>query len=139
MPKVSNTSVTIDGTSYAVPVMKFKTLKKAFPVVSKLEASDDLIEMTEAAFEVVSLALRQDPANEHMTTEWISDNIDIDESIALAETIQGMLVDSGLITKADGEVALSGEAEGAAPSTETSTPSSQSLSQQGVAEEIGTL
>lgn len=142
MPKVSTTKIVVDGKEYVVPVMKFKTLKKAYPIMEKLEESDDLIAMSEAAHEVISLALRQDPANEHMTAEWIGENIDVDENVLLAEAITGMLKDSGLIPKEGGGVQLAapGEAEAAedAASTGTLTPSSQSLSQPDVAEEIGT-
>lgn len=130
--KKSATTVTIDGEVYNLPVMKFKTLKKAFPIIEEVQASDDPIAMSEAAIKVISMALMQNPAYDKMTPEHIEDIIDAKETFELAPAMFALMQESGLIPKnAKMELASSGEAEGAedAPSTEISTPSSQNSSQ----------
>lgn len=130
--KKSATTVTIDGEVYNLPVMKFKTLKKAFPIIEEVQASDDPIAMSEAAIKVISMALMQNPAYDKMTPEHIEDIIDAKETFELAPAMFALMQESGLIPKnAKMELASSGEAEGAedAPSTGISTPSSQNSSQ----------
>lgn len=130
--KKSATTVTIDGEVYNLPVMKFKTLKKAFPIIEEVQASDDPIAMSEAAIKVISMALMQNPAYDKMTPEHIEDIIDAKETFELAPAMFALMQESGLIPKnAKMELASSGEAEGAedAPSMEISTPSSQNSSQ----------
>lgn len=139
--KTSGTKVTIDGQEYNLPVMKFKTLKKAFPIIEEVQASDDPIAMSEAAIKVISMALLQNPAYDKMTPEYIEDVIDAKETFELAPAMFALMQESGLIPKnAKLELAASGEAEGAeaAPSTETSTPSSQNSLQPDAPEAIGT-
>ena len=141
MTKKSTTKVTIDGKDYVLPVMKFKTLKRAFPIMEEIQGSEDPIAMSEAAIKVVSMALMQEPAHKDMTPEHIEDVITAEETFALAPVIFAMMQDSGLIPKsAKLELASPGEAEGAeaAPSTETSTPSSQNSLPQDAAEATGT-
>lgn len=130
--KKSATTVTIDGEVYNLPVMKFKTLKKAFPIIEEVQASDDPIAMSEAAIKVISMALMQNPAYDKMTPEHIEDIIDAKETFELAPAMFALMQESGLIPKnAKMELSSPGEAEGAedAPSTEISTPSSQNSSQ----------
>lgn len=121
------TKVTIGGTDYDVPPMKFKTLKKAYPIIMAARESDDPMEVASVGIEVLSLAMtKQHP---DMTPEWLEEEMFINETMALGEFIGQIMVDSGLVTEGDLKTALaggaSGEFPGAAPSTETSTLSSQ--------------
>lgn len=125
--------IKIDGTEYEVPKMKFKTLKKAYRVVETVRSSEDPLEMSDAIIDVLSMAMmREFP---HMTPEWIQDNIEADEMTAIGPVFIEALQDSGLLQ--NGHLAQ-GEAPGAAPSTEISTPSSLNSSQQDAVEATGT-
>lgn len=118
------TKVIIDGTEYDVPVMKFKQLEAAYPHIQKTRDSDNPLEIASSALEVLSLAMTRD--HPHMTVDWLKDNMSIRETKILGEILLGIMKDSGLIDE-NAEIQL-GEAPGAAPSTETSTHTSQSLS-----------
>lgn len=130
--------IKVDGTEYELPKMKFKTLKKAFPIVMGVQDSEDPMELADAAIQVISLAaIKKFP---EWTPEWLEENMDADEVKGVTETMMDLMIEAGLMTRADATTLL-GEAAGAQqapPSTETSTPSSPSLSQPVAAAETGT-
>lgn len=130
--------ITVDGTEYELPKMKFKTLKKAFPIVMAVQETDDPIAMADAAIQVISLAaIKKFP---EMTPEWLEENMDADEVKGVTATMIDLMIEAGLMTRADATTLL-GEAAGAPPappSTETLTPSSQNSLQPVAAEETGT-
>lgn len=117
--------ITVDGTEYEVPPMKFATLKKAFPVILRVSQSTDPLELAVGAIEVVSLAMHK--THPEMTPEWLEENLSIEETRDLADIITEISIESGLVTREEAERiaaeggAPSGEAAGAAPSTATST------------------
>lgn len=122
---MAKTQVVIDGKAYDVPVMKFKQLKAAFPLIQQTRDSDNPVDIAAAAIGVVSLAMMRE--HPHMTAEWLEDNMSITETKILGAVLLDIMKDSGLIDEGTeiqlGEVA--GAAEQVAPSTETSTLSSQ--------------
>lgn len=125
--------ILIDGKPYQIPVMKFKTLKLAYPIVQEAQGADDPISMAEAGFKVLSLAMIKE--NPDMTPDWLEENMNASEVPQIGPIIVSMLRESGLLP--DGKLSQ-GEAEGAAPSTETLTPSLPNSSQPDAAAEIGT-
>lgn len=132
------TKITIDGTEYDIPVMKFKTLKRAYPIVVGVQSAGDPLEMASGAIEVISMAMMQ--KHPDMTAEWIEENLTAPESKALPDVLMQLMVDAGLVTRGEA-TALAGEAPGVAltpPSTETSTDLSQSLLPLDVPEQTGT-
>lgn len=130
--------IKVDGTEYELPKMKFKTLKKAFPIVMSVQNSEDPMELADAAIQVISLAaIKKFP---DWTPEWLEENMDADEVKGVTETMMELMIEAGLMTRADATT-LMGEAPGvhpAPPSTEISTPSSQNSLQPVAAAETGT-
>lgn len=124
--------ISIDGTEYTVPRMKFKTLKRAYRVVEQVRESEDPIEMSDAIIDVLSMAMMRE--HPHMTPEWIHENIEANEMTVIGPVFIEALQESGLLQS--GQLTR-GEAVGAAPSTEISTPSSLNSSQQDAAEATG--
>lgn len=115
-------TITIDGKVYDLPVMKFKQLKKAYPIIAKAQDAEDPMDMLDAAIEVLSIAMMRE--HDHMTVEWIEDNLDVSETPAIATVITDLMVQAGLITREEAGKLLvedPGKEAGAAPSTETST------------------
>lgn len=117
-------TVRIDGKDYPVPVMKFKALKQSFPILQKVQEAEDPMEMVSAGIQVLSIAMIKEHPD--MTPEWLEENMNISETVGIGTFIKDVMVEAGLVSKEDGEALLAGEGPGAAPSTETSTPSSQS-------------
>lgn len=140
MTEKQRPKVTVDGTVYEVPRMKFKQLKACWPIILKAQSSDDPMEMTSGGIEVLSKAMMRE--HPHMTLDWLEDNMDIEETKEVGSLLAQIMVDAGLISMEDARVALSGEVQGAevpaAPSTETLTPSSPNSSEPVAAEPIGT-
>lgn len=136
---MANAKITINGTEYTVPVMKFKQLKAAFPLIQKSREADSPIEIASAAIEVVSLAMRIE--HDQMTPEWLEENMSILETKHLGEILLDIMKDSGLISDDVsiqlGEVAGAAAPVPAAPSTETSTTSSQNSLPQDAAAATG--
>lgn len=131
-------TIKIDETEYTFPKMKFKTLKQAFKLVMSVQGEEDPMVLADAAIAVVSMALvKKHPT---LTPEWIEENLNADETNQLTPIMMNLMVDAGLMTRAEG-ASLMGEAAGeqlAPPSTEISTPSSPNWSQQDVPAETGT-
>lgn len=131
-------TVTIDGTEYSLPKMKFKTLKKSFAIVMAVQDEEDPMKLADAAIQVISLAaIKKHP---DMTPEWIEENLNADESQGLTKTMLDLMIDAGLMTTGD-KTQLMGEAAGeqlAPPSTEILTPSLPNSSPQDAAAETGT-
>lgn len=129
-------NVMIDGKAYPLPVMKFKQLKQAFPLIEQVQGATDPMEMASAAIAVVSIAMSRE--HPEMTPEWLEENMTILETKELGAVMMGIMIQSGLVTEGDAKVALSGEDQGANLSTETLTPSSQNSSQPDAPVETGT-
>lgn len=137
-PAKKRASIKIDGTEYIIPTMKFKVLKRAFPIMMKSGDMTDPMELASLGIEVISMALMQ--THPEMTPDWIEENIESSETFGLDKTLLQIMVDNGVMTEEQlkGGENKPGEAKGAAPSTETLTPSSQNSSQPDAAEETGT-
>jgi hypothetical protein len=120
-------TVTIGGQEYTTGPLKFKQLKKLWPVIlenQKLakEAKDggrqlDPIESMGNAIKIVAAALER--TNPELTAEKIEDEIDANECVALQTVILDILEESGFQLKVGEAPAVEGAA--ASPSTETST------------------
>nr|WP_294564479.1 hypothetical protein [uncultured Rhodopila sp.] len=95
-------TVTIGGEVIALPpIMNFATLERVWPAIKAAEATSDPIEQTAARVAIVSAALlatRPDltvPAIKALLRVNLVDGTD--ETVSLAQSIQEMLLQSGLI------------------------------------------
>jgi len=139
---MAEAKISIDGKEFLVPVMKFKTLKKSYPIIQSVLGEDDPIAMASKAIEIISLAMMQE--HHEMTADWLEDNMLVSETKDLDQIMMKMIVDSGLIDQ-EGFDKMAGEAKGSPapaepenPSTEILTSSLPNSSQPDVVEETGT-
>lgn len=144
--------IIVGGTEMDVPVLKFKALKGVWPEIQKmqavvLEAKDsgdvstlDAMAMADVATKIIAMALSQ--SNPEHNQDWLEENLDINEVPQLGPVMLDMLIESGLVNRAEADKQSRelGNAMGKAAnlSTETSTPSSQNSSQPDAQEETGT-
>jgi hypothetical protein len=119
--------VKIGGKEYTTEALRFKQLKRAFPLIQKsqkdIKAAQeegremDPIEGMETAIQIVAIALER--TNSDMTAEKIEDEITLEECRQLQDTIVEIVTESGFEVSKPGEGAVA--EGGASPSTETST------------------
>ena len=120
-------TVKIGGQEYTTGPLKFKQLKKLWPIIQEnqklaKEAKDsggqvDPMESMGNAIKIVHAALER--TNPDLTVEKIEDEIDANECVALQTVILDILEESGFSVKV-GEAPVA-EGAPASPSTETST------------------
>lgn len=120
-------TVKIGGQEYTTGPLKFKQLKKLWPVILEnqriaKEAKDegrqiDPIESMGNAIKIVAAALER--TNPDLTADKIEDEIDASECVELQTVILDILEESGFQLKVGEAPAVEGAQ--ASPSTETST------------------
>lgn len=121
-------TVTIGGQEYTTKPLKFKQLKKAFPLIKQSQelfqaagedkSQVDPIAMMETAIAILAIALERD--HPEFTVEKLEEELDMKECQALQETIVEIVTESGFEAARPGEGAPA-EGAPASPSTGTST------------------
>ncbi len=89
-------TVTIDGVSVPVPIMRFGALKRAWPALRRLMALEDGIDQTAAAIEIVAAALNR--VRPDLSAATIEESLSIGEAAALVSRIPTLLEASGLVS-----------------------------------------
>lgn len=118
----------IGGKSVVIRKLKFKALKRVWPLLEKAQTSDDPMEQIDATMQIVHASYIRDHGD--VSFEDFEDMFESDEAIRLATTLQELMEESGLIPKENPQMEAPVEATPESLSTETSTESSQSLSLQ---------
>lgn len=118
----------IGGKSVIIRKLKFKALKRVWPLLEKAQTSDDPMEQIDATMQIVHASYIRDHGD--VPFEDFEDMFESDEAIKLATTLQELMEESGLIPKGNPQMEAPVEATPESLSTETSTESSQSLSPQ---------
>jgi hypothetical protein len=119
--------IIIGGLEFSTGPLKFKQLKKAFPLIKKSqqllkdakEADEEIdpIVAMENAIQIIAFALERE--NPEMTAEKIEEDISLEECAALNDAIVSIVTESGFEAAKPGEgLPAKGEAS---PSTETLT------------------
>lgn len=114
----------IGGATINIRKLKFKALKKVWPLIEKAQSSEDPMEQVDATMQIVYASYLRDNPDEKY--EDFEDRFEADEAIALAETLQELMEESGLIRKENPLVGAPVTAKPENPSTEISTESSPS-------------
>lgn len=129
-------TVIIGGKTIEIPVLNFKSIKRIWPLVEKIEDSDSLIDLMDVASDVLAIALER--SDQPMTKDDIENNLLGPEIAAIQASVEDLLIESGLLQRTNG--GAPGEAAPAATedhSTEIGTELSPSLSPPDVVEETG--
>jgi hypothetical protein len=128
-------TVIIGGKTIEIPVLNFKSIKKIWPLVEKIEDSDNLMQLMDVASDVLAIALER--SDQPMTKDDIENNLLGPEIAAIQTSVENLLIESGLLQRTNG--GAPGEAVPAAEnhSTATGTELSPSLSPPDAVEETG--
>lgn len=130
-------TIKIGGKDIELPILNLKTIKKIWPLVEGIQDNDDnLISLMDVVCQVLSIVLER--SETPMTADEIEEALLGPEIPSVQDSVMDMLVESGLMQRTEAGGTAVGEAQGAAPSTETGTDSQQSLSPPVVAEATGT-
>lgn len=130
-------TIKIGGQDIELPVLNLKTIKRIWPLVKDISDSEDnLITLMDVICAILAIVLER--SSKPMTADEIEEALLGPEVPSVQNSVMDMLVESGLMQRTAGGGTAPGEAQGAAPSTETGTDSQPSLSPPVAAEAIGT-
>jgi len=127
-------SFTIGGKVYSFPPLNIKTIKAIWPFIDAVQKSDDLVALMDATSQILSVILSR--SETPMSPEEVEDKMLASEIDGVRASMEDLFVEAGILQRV--KAGSPGEGEAASPSTEISTPSSQSLSPQAVPVETGT-
>lgn len=125
----------IGGKEYPLPALNLKTVKKIWPLVERIQGSNNLMDLMDVATQIISHALAR--SDQPLTVDQIEEEMLASEIEGIKVSMEELLIDSGLLQRLPEGGTKSGEAETVPASTGTGTESSQNSSQQDAPAEIG--
>jgi len=138
--------VTINGTEYTIDKLKFKSLKRSWPHMSKARDADesserDMIDTIDSGISILAIGLNKTSQlppplkdlldampdedkndidkREKVCFDWIQEELDADETLGISNTVHQIMVEAGMIP-AEQPTGEPGKVP-PSPSTETST------------------